>query len=84
MLDNFVQQVKMSAEDQPIHRWMTAEVVPSGGTVSAMDLCYSIDVYCHGQLYQPKCTISTNPTKKRTKKRQSRFIPRSKYGLRSG
>lgn len=69
MLDNLVQQVKMSAEDQPIHRWMTAEVMPSGGTVSAMDSCYSIDVYCHGQMYQLKCTISTNPAKKKNKEK---------------
>lgn len=73
MLDNLVQQVKMSAEDQPIHRWMTAEVVPSAGTVSAMDSCYSIDVYCHGQMYQPKCTISTNPTNKKNKEKTKPF-----------
>lgn len=67
----------MSVEYQPIHRWRTAEVVPSVGTVSAMDSCYSIDVYCHGQMYQPKCTMSTNPTKKEQRKDKAALYPDS-------
>lgn len=39
------------------------------GTLSTIDSCYSMGAYCHVQMYQPRCTISTSSTKKEQKRK---------------